>query len=85
MQITTQQRYRILALNLRAHHMRHCEGALCNISLESLLEMAEAAGAHFSEAERCAFYKTGEMSITPDPIEPDLYPHESAVLEGPEA
>lgn len=40
-----------LALTLCEHHKRHCDGPVCNISLGQIREMAEAAGAVFTEEE----------------------------------
>lgn len=50
-QITNQEWYRLLALKLVEHHKRHCDGETCHISLGSIREMAEAAGAQFTEAD----------------------------------
>lgn len=54
-ELMKQEWYAILALNLAEHHKRHCDGAECNISLGSIREMAEAAGAEFTAAERKEF------------------------------
>ena len=65
--INKQQGFRILALQLREHHLRKCDGLLCNISLYSILEMAEAAGAQFSKRERQEWGSTGTLEISPSP------------------
>jgi hypothetical protein len=53
--MTKQEWYKHLALTLAEHHKRHCDGATCNISLGSIREMAEAAGATFTAEEREQF------------------------------
>ncbi len=54
--MTPSQRYHWFALLLRDHHMRHCDGATCNISLSLIREMAEAAGAEPFTAEEKALF-----------------------------
>lgn len=53
--MTQQQWFAKLALTICEHHKRHCDGATCNISLGSIREMAEAAGAKFTNEEREQF------------------------------
>lgn len=50
-----QQIFHALALAICEHHKRTCDGATCNIPLMTIREMAEAAGAVFTEAERKEF------------------------------
>ena len=67
MEITKQQGFRVLALQLREHHLRKCDGELCNISLTAILQMAEAAGAVFSSREKRDWPKTAKLEVTPRP------------------
>ncbi len=53
--MTPSQRYHWFALLLRDHHMSHCDGETCNISLSLIREMAEAAGATFTAEEKYLF------------------------------
>ena len=81
MYITKQQSFRILALQLREHHLRKCDGELCNISLGSILEMAEAAGAVFSPRERQEWPSTGKLEATPS-AEPESFEDEAQRVFG---
>ncbi len=53
--ITKEQWFAKFALILAEHHKRHCDGAACNISLGSIREMAESAGAVFTAEEKQLF------------------------------
>lgn len=59
------QQFKLTAINLRAHHLEHCGGENCNVSLSSLLEMAEAAGAQFTRDEKWDFSTTKKMEFVP--------------------
>jgi len=62
--ITQAESFRLLALNLRNGHLEHCPGAECNISLESILIMAQAAGAEFTKAEIRAWPMMDKLAAT---------------------
>lgn len=79
--INKQQGFRVLALQLREHHLRKCDGILCNISLGSILEMAEAAGAQFSKRERQEWPTTGNLEVTASP-EPESFEDEARRVFG---
>lgn len=53
--ITKEQSFARLALTLCEHHKRHCDGPGCNISLGHIREMAEHAGAVFTDEEKAQF------------------------------
>jgi hypothetical protein len=55
MQLTKQEWFRAFAIILAADHKEHCPGATCNVSLGAIREMAEAAGAVFSEDDKQLF------------------------------
>lgn len=55
-EITTEELYKLTAIALAKNHLENCQREKCNISLYLLLQMAEKAGAKFTEAERRLFY-----------------------------
>jgi hypothetical protein len=54
--MATSQIYATTAIRLAQEHIAHCDGEACDISLEVLCEMAEKAGAEFTEAEKKLFF-----------------------------
>jgi len=54
-EIARREWFRTLALTLAEYHKRHSRGRKCNISLGSIREMAEAAGAKFSRDDLAQF------------------------------
>jgi hypothetical protein len=54
--MATSQIYTTTAIRLAQEHIAHCDGEACDISLEVLCEMAEKAGAEFTEEEKKLFF-----------------------------
>ena len=50
--ITEQQAVKKNALRLAEHHIKHCEGAGCDISLYLLLRLLEMAGIKLTNKEK---------------------------------
>jgi recombinational DNA repair protein (RecF pathway) len=55
--ITEQQAVKKNAFKLAKHHIKHCEGAECDISLFLLLRLLEMAGIKLTNGERNEFNK----------------------------
>jgi hypothetical protein len=51
-----EQLYARTAIRLAQEHIAHCDGESCDISLQVLCEMAEKAGAKFTEIEKKLFF-----------------------------
>ena len=51
-----EQLYARTAVRLAQEHIAHCDGESCDISLQVLCEMAEKAGAKFTEIEKKLFF-----------------------------
>jgi hypothetical protein len=52
---TTCELYAQTAIRLAQEHIAHCHGETCDICLQVLCEMAEKAGAKFTEIEKKIF------------------------------
>jgi hypothetical protein len=54
--VETLHRQKRELIRFAEHHKKTCEGATCNMSLRSLLEVGEKAGIGFTQQERLAYF-----------------------------